>query len=319
MMAMHLNQIALIVEDAAASVAFYEGMFGLPRVGGTVFKGKAAATVQALPDPCFLANWHMDDREFFQLELFQYQSPSSRPFARQREPWDIGYSRIALEVNDPLACHAICAKRCVPGLSGITSIGGKPYFALRDPNGILLEIGPASRPVSSRVGARFAGVALSVPSLDVALHSFRDVIGCPMVDAMPPDKGLLWAEPPARKRSVLLNAGTAWLEITEYTDPVPRPWPDGYRICDHGIMNVAFGFRVANDIRAAWQRMVQGGFKPNAELVSSAGQVVVGYLNDPQGFSVELLMVRPWLDGVMGFRRETRTDKVLKRVMVALA
>ena len=65
--------------------------------------------------------------------------------------------------------------------------------------------------------------------------------------------------------------------------------------------------------------MVQGGFEPNAELVSSAGQVVVGYLNDPQGFNVELLMVRPWLDGVMGFRPETRTDKVLKSIMMALA
>jgi hypothetical protein len=65
--------------------------------------------------------------------------------------------------------------------------------------------------------------------------------------------------------------------------------------------------------------MVQGGFRPNAELVSSAGQVIVGYLNDPQEFNVELLMVRPWLDGVMGFRRETRTDKVLKSIMMALA
>ena len=39
--------------------------------------------------------------------------------------------------------------------------------------------------------------------------------------------------------------------------------------------------------------MVMTAFKPNAELVSSAGQVLVGYLNDPQGFNVELLMVRP--------------------------
>ena len=110
-MAMRLNQIAIIVEDAAASVAFYESLFGVPRVGGTVFKGKVPAKVQALPDPRFIANWHMDDREFFQLEAFQYQSPQSRSFARRRKPWDIGYSRIAVEVNDPLALHATCAKR----------------------------------------------------------------------------------------------------------------------------------------------------------------------------------------------------------------
>jgi len=318
-MAMRLNQIAIVVEDTNASVAFYEGLFGLPRVGGTVFQGKVTERVQALPDPRLIANWHMDDREFFQLEVFQYESPRSRPFARERRPWDIGYSRVALEVNDPVAVHSLCARRSVAGLSPVISIHGQPHFSLLDPNGVLLEVGPASRPVPARVGARFAGVALSVPSLEVALRSFRDAIGCPLLSDAPPDKGALWSEPPARKRSALLDAGTAWLEINEYAEPAPRPWPEGYRICDHGIMNVAFGFRDATDLRAAWTRMQRGGFRPHGELVSSAAQVVVGYMDDPQAFNVELLMVRPWLDGVMGFRHETRKDKLIKSVMMALA
>ena len=316
---MRMNQIAIIVEDAAASVAFYEKLLGIPRVGGTIFKGKAAEKVQALPDPLFFAHWHMDDREYFQLELFQYQRPPSKPFARLRKPWDVGYSRVALETNDVEALHATCARQSVSGLSPVRTIDGKPHFVMQDPNGVLLEIGPAATPVPAPLGARFAGVALSVPSLAIALRSFRDAAGCPLRDEAPPDKGVLWNEPTARKRSVLLDAGTAWLEITEYAEPAPRPWPDGYRICDYGIMNVAFGFRAANEIRVAWARMQQGGFKPHGELVNSAGQVLVGYMDDPQGFNVELLMVRPWLDGVMGFRRETGTDQLLKKVMMALA
>jgi catechol 2,3-dioxygenase-like lactoylglutathione lyase family enzyme len=318
-MTMRLNQIALIVESIDASTAFYRDVFRIPFVGGTVFKGKAPAKVQALPAPDFLAHWHMDDREFFQLEMFQYRSPQSRPYARLRKPWDIGYSRVALEVNDPVQFHAACAKRAVPGLTDVVFIGGRPHFCLLDPNGVLLEVGPAASPIPPHVGARFAGVALSVPNLHVALRSFRDLIGCPVVDAAPRDKGALWNEPPARKKSVVLDAGTAWLEISEYGDPAPAPWPAGYRICDFGIMNVAFGFRDADAIRATHARMVRGGFKPNADLLSSAGQVLVGYLNDPQGFNVELLMVRPWLDGVMGFRPETRADKILKNIMMALA
>lgn len=51
----------------------------------------------------------------------------------------------------------------------------------------------------------------------------------------------------------------------------------------------------------------------------SAGQVVIGYMDDRQSFDVELLMVRPWLDGVMGFQPETRADKIIKKVMMALA
>jgi len=316
---MRLNQIAIIVEDAEASVEFYERLLGIPRVGGTIFKGKAAERVQALPDPLFHAHWHVDDREFFQLELFQYESPPSRAYARLRNPWDIGYSRVALEVNDPVALHATCAQQSVPGLSPLCSIAGRPHFAMRDPNGVQLEVGPATEPLPQRVGARFAGVALSVPSLDVALRSFRDAADCPVRDASPPDKGALWNEPPARKRSALLDAGTAWLEVSEYSDPVPKPWPDGYRICDYGIMNVAFGFRDAAAIRAAWSRLQQGGFQPHGELVNSAGQVLVGYMDDPQGFNVELLMVRPWLDGVMGFRAESGFDRALKKVMMALA
>jgi hypothetical protein len=94
-MAMSLNQIAIIVESAEASVAFYQDLFGVPRVGGTVFKGKVPAKVQALPDPNFVANWHMDDHDYFQLELFEYRSPKSKPYARLRKPWGIGYSRIS--------------------------------------------------------------------------------------------------------------------------------------------------------------------------------------------------------------------------------
>jgi catechol 2,3-dioxygenase-like lactoylglutathione lyase family enzyme len=316
---MHINQIAVIVEDADASVRFYEQVLGIPRAGGTIFKGKAAERVQALPDPLFLAHWHIDDRPYFQLELFRYERPRSRPFARLRKPWDIGYSRIALEVNDPVACHARCVAQSVAGLSPIHEISGRPYFALNDPNGVLLEVGPAVHPVPSPLGARFAGIGLSVQSLDTALASFHRAAGCPILTAQAPDKGVLWNEPPARKRMALLDGGTVWLEITEYSDPAPKPWPAGYRICDHGIMNVAFGFREAKEIRAAWQRMIDGGFKPHGELVNSAGQVLVGYMDDPQGFNVEMLMVRPWLDGVLGFRPNTRTDEILSRIMMALA
>jgi catechol 2,3-dioxygenase-like lactoylglutathione lyase family enzyme len=319
-MTVSMNQIAVVVEDSDTSVRFYEDLFGLPRVGETIFKGKPAQRVQALPDPYFFAHWHMDDREFFQLELFQYQRPQSKPYARGRQPWDIGYSRIALEVNDPVAFHAKCGQQSVAGLTPIKEIGGKPRFALHDPNGVLLEVGPASRPIPGHIGARFAGVALSVPNLEAALRSCRDGIGCPVRDVSPVDKGALWDEPPARKRSVMLDGGTNWLEITEYSNPVPKPWPDGYRICDCGIMNVAFGFREARDIRATWERMQQqGGFRPHGELVNSAGQVMVGYLDDPQGFNVELLMVRPLLDGVMGFRRKTRVDRILNAIAMALA
>ncbi|MDE2368790.1 MAG: VOC family protein [Burkholderiales bacterium] len=314
-----INQIAICVSDLAASRAFYRDLFEVPCVGGTRFTGKVTERVQGMAGATSDVAWLMDDREFFQFEMFQFEHPVPKPFAKGRRPWDIGYSRLAIEVADVAAFHARCKQRAVAGLTPIRVVAGKPYFTLRDPDQVLIEVGAAARALPAGRGARFAGAALSVPQFDLAMISFHRVIGCPVLDASPPDKGVLWDEPAASKRSVLLDGGTAWLEINEYSEPRPAPWPEGYRICDFGQQNVAFGSRDGDEIRALYRRMVDGGFKPNTQLVSSANQVVLTYLNDPQRFCVEILMVRPWLDGVMGFRQSTVFDRVLTKVMMALA
>ncbi|MBF7729093.1 VOC family protein [Pseudomonas sp. N040] len=312
-----MNQIALSVVDREASKTFYAALFKLAHVGGTHFTGKVTEQVQGMPGATSDVAWLMDDREFFQLELFQFSTPVPRAYAANRQPWDIGYSRLAVEVADLPGFHASCVARGVQGLGPIRQVAGKDYFVMTDPNGVLIEVGRASRPIGAGVGARLVGVALSVPNLGVAVQSFQHAIGCPLLDSAPADKGVLWDEPPGEKRSVLLDAGTCWLEISEYQNPAPAPWPAGYRISDHGLLNVAFGSRDAGELRGLYQRMVAAGFRPNTELVSSAGQVLVTYLNDPQGFNVELLMVKPWLDGVMGFRPANWFDRILMKIMMA--
>lgn len=314
-----VNQIAICTDNLETTSAFYSELFGLPRVGGTLFKGKVTESVTGLPGAQMSAGWLMDDRDYFQFEMFQYHTPSPKAFGEHRQPWDIGYSRLALEVSDLAAFHQRCTQRAVKELSAITTIAGKPYLTLRGPNNVLIEVGQATRAIPKGIGARFAGVAINVPSLDVALNSYHKAIGCPITDHAPADKGVLWNETPATKRSVLLDAGTIWLEINEYADNKSAPWPQGYRICNFGQQNVAFGSRESTGIRALYERMVAGGFTPNTPLVSSAGQVQLTYLNDPQGFNVEILMVRPWLDGVMGFRQANWFDKILTRIMMALA
>ncbi len=314
-----VNQIAICTDNLETTSAFYAGLFELPRVGGTLFKGKVTEAVTGLPGARMSAGWLMDDREFFQFEMFQYHTPAPKAFGEQRNPWDIGYSRIALEVADLKAFHQRCTQRAVKGLSPIKSVAGKSCFVLRGPNNVLIEVGQTTRALPKGFGARFAGVALNVPNLDVALNSYHKAIGCPIIDNAPADKGPLWDEAPATKRSVLLDGGTIWLEINEYAESRSVAWPDGYRICDFGQQNVAFGSREGTGIKALYEHMVKGGFRQNTELVSSLGQVQLTYLNDPQGFNVEILMVRPWLDGVMGFRRANAFDRFLTKIMMALA
>ncbi|MBP6109650.1 MAG: hypothetical protein KA484_07295 [Rhodocyclaceae bacterium] len=314
-----INQIAICTDNLEKTSAFYAELFELPRVGGTLFKGKVTESVTGLPGAQMSAGWLMDDRDFFQFEMFQYHTPVPKAFGEQRQPWDIGYSRIALEVNNLEAFHQRCTQRAVKGLSAIKSVAGKSYFVLSGPNNVLIEIGQAITAIPKGYGARFAGVALNVPDLAVAMNSYHKAIGCPVISNTPADKGSLWDEAPSPKHSVLLDGGTVWLELNEYTNGKSAAWPDGYRICDFGQQNVAFGSREGAGIKALYERMVAGGFRPNTPLVSSMGQVQLTYLNDPKGFNVEILMVRPWLDGVMGFRHANWFDRVLTKIMMALA
>lgn len=314
-----VNQIAICTDNLESTSAFYAELFGLPRVGGTLFKGKVTESVTGLPGAQMSAGWLMDDRDFFQFEMFQYHTPNPQKFGEYRHPWDIGYSRLALEVNDLTAFHQRCSQRALEDLSAIKTVADKPYFVFRGPNNVLVEVGQATRPIPQGFGARFAGVAINVPNLTIAMHSYHTAIGCPIITNAPADKGVLWDEAPAAKRSVLLDGGTIWLEINEYTTGKSEAWPKGYRICDFGQQNIAFGSREGAGIKDLYERMVKGGFRPNTELVSSLGQVQLTYLNDPQGFNVEILMVRPWLDGVMGFRQANGFDKILTKIMMALA
>ena len=314
-----VNQIAICTDDLEATSMFYAELFNLPRVGGTLFKGPVTESVTGLSGAQMSAGWLMDDRDFFQFEMFQYHTPSPKAFGERRNPWDIGYSRIALEVNDLDAFHKRCTQRTVNGLSAIKPIAGRSFFVLRGPNNVLIEVGQTAVAIPNSYGARFAGVALNVPDLEIAMQSFHRAIGCPVLSTSPADKGLLWDEAPSAKRSALLDGGTVWLELNEYANNKSAAWPENYRICDFGQQNVAFGSREGAGIKALYQRMVDGGFRPNTPLVSSMGQVQLTYLNDPQAFNVEILMVRPWLDGVMGFRNANWFDRILTKLMMALA
>ena len=81
------------------------------------------------------------------------------------------------------------------------------------------------------------------------------------------------------------------LEVTQYLDPVGKPWPAEYRICDQGILNIAFGARSKRDFDAVYRRAVDSGARPNSKPLHVPGSGVV-YLNDAQGFSIEILWMK---------------------------
>ena len=115
----------------------------------------------------------------------------------------------------------------------------------------------------------------------------------------------------ADNRSLLLWAGDMLLELVEYTNPRGRDWPANYYVSDQGLLNIAFGYRNRRDHRQALNAARAAGATPNWITLDLLNWGVV-YVNDPQGYSIELLYVRPYWDRQMGFLPEP-PDQVIER------
>ena len=151
-------------------------------------------------------------------------------------------------------------------------------------------------------------VTLSVPSLERSRDVFERVLGLEPAGELAlhgPEHEALWGLEGARRDSALLWADDFLVELVEYTEPRGRPWPDGYRISDQGLLNVAFGFRDRRDFEAAYRRCEQAGLEPNGPPMRFGAWSVV-YVNDADGFSIELLHAEPWYERQMGFRPRSR-------------
>ncbi|MHC4708911.1 MAG: VOC family protein [Planctomycetota bacterium] len=315
---LHLAQIAFSVMDLERTHAFYRDLLGFVPAGGTEsFRGPLASEVQGLPDAASICWWMVDQREFMQLEMFQFESPPVRPRPDGWRPCDIGYTAVGLHVRD---LDGLLARLDAAGtqlLAPVLGPRGSRRACVLDPDGVLLELmedDPTPRSPSPRLRPDIPVVArsvtASVPDLARAHRFWVDTLGLSEArdsSLHSAEHEALWGLAGAARETVLLEANDFLIELVQYTDPRGRPWPRGYRISDQGILNIAFGFRELSQFREIYQRVVEQGYKPNREAVEFGDGGVV-YVNDDQGFSVELLCANPAADAAIGFApRETGT------------
>jgi len=296
-----LNQIALSVADVQHSQRWYRDVFGYQESGGTfMFRPLLGAhKVQGLPDATSTCWWLMDQQEFFQLELFQFAKPTAQPLPADWRPCDIGYTTVGIHVADFDATLSRLARRHVELLTAPVGEPGARRVCVRDPDGVLLEVmeddprsgEPRARPYGDvPVVTRF--VTLSVPDLDQARRTWSQVLGLPEVDVRlhGPEHEALWGLAGATRESFVLRAGDLFVEVVRYLDPVGAPWPPGYRISDHGLLNVALGLSTFDELSALVERCALAGIPANAPPPTTAKPVwSCSYVNDPMGFSIELL------------------------------
>jgi short-subunit dehydrogenase/catechol 2,3-dioxygenase-like lactoylglutathione lyase family enzyme len=312
---LRLSQIALSVGDVRRTQRWYRDVVGLDPAGGTnLFAGPLASMVQGVPRSASTCWWLVDRQELFQVELFEFRSPLVRALPSDWRPCDIGYSTISFSVDDLDAAIGRARSAGSPPPSDPVGAPGERRACVRDPDGVqveLMEDDPRAPDQRSRPRPEISGVAravtLSVPDLERSRRFFVDVLGLAMADGLQlhrPEHEALWGLDGARVERLCLWADDFVVELASYSDPVPKQWPDGYRVSDLGILNIAFGFRDRAGFEATVRRCREEGFEGNGPPLRLGAWSVI-YVNDDQGFSVELLHVERWYERQMGFRART--------------
>jgi uncharacterized protein YndB with AHSA1/START domain/catechol 2,3-dioxygenase-like lactoylglutathione lyase family enzyme len=307
-----LNQIALSVVDLRLTEGWFREGFGLVPAGGSraLMRGRLAANVQGLPRAASTCWWLLGRNSWFQLELFQFDRPVAKLMPADFRPCDIGYTRIGIWVED---FDATLKKLAGLGSQPLTEPSGERggrRACVRNPDGVYVEImeddplPQFNRRERLDCPSAIRSVTVSVPQLSDATVFFETGFGleASAVILHTPEHEALWGLAGATTESRLFDGGEVLIEVVQYLDPVGKPRPDDYLLSDQGILNIAFGARHKPDFNAVYRRAEAFGAKPNCRPLHLPGTGSVVYVNDPHGFSVEILRTRRGLaDRIFGF------------------
>jgi catechol 2,3-dioxygenase-like lactoylglutathione lyase family enzyme len=309
---MRLCQIALSTTHLLRSHDWYRRALGLLAAGELRHREvPGRAKVSGLPESAFDVWCLVDGQEGFQFEMFEFQRPRMRTLPGDWRPSDIGYTTIGMHVGD--FDEALARLSRTSGRPCTAPIGapGRRRVCLRDPDGILLELmeddvrAPDARlrpGLAVPVAVRF--VTLSVADLKRARRFWIDALGLHEAEGIvlhTPEHEALWGLDGAKREALVCGAGDLLIEIVQYDAPVARARPAGHLLSDQGILNVAVGFEDDASFDAAYRRLLSLGYASNGEPWTLDGIAKVVYVNDDQGFSVELLHVEPAGLEYMGF------------------
>ena len=313
-----LVQVAFSVVDLAATERWFRDGLGFWPAGGSrrMMRGPLASSVQGLPHVASTCWWMVDRNEFFQLEMFQFERPSARLMPHDARPCDIGYARIGVWAADFDGTLTRLARVGSRPLSDPIGPAGERRACVRTPDGVHVEIMEndplAWRPAAGRSACPVAlrSVTLSVPDLARSEEFFRHGLGLQRsaVALREPEHEALWRLAGARTRGTVLDAGAFLVELVQYLDPIGRPRPPGQKISDQGILNIAFGARHRRDHRELYDRATAAGARPNRRPLHTPGGGVV-YVNDTDGFSVELLWMSQRMRRYWGFTPRPASER----------
>lgn len=304
-----LNQVCVVARDGKRTAHWYAKGLGMLPTGRSVFFGKLTERVQAVPSPLLHAFWALDRQGFFQVEVFQYLKPSSRPRRLDWTPADWGYSTVGVHVRDfDSALARLATLGSLPYTDPIGPVGAR-RVCVPDPDGNIVELyerdpltGIAPALERPDLEATVRVVTVSVPDLEAFCARAERGLGLVREELRMhgPEHERLWGLDGADRKAAVLRGGGVALEVVQYESPSGRRWTDGYRLSDLGYMNVAVGFRDTGDFDRWFAKAQAEGWTPHGKPLEM-GIFRVMYLDDHDGFDVEMLRPRTWADRLTGF------------------
>ncbi|MBN8281480.1 MAG: VOC family protein [Gammaproteobacteria bacterium] len=136
----------------------------------------------------------------------------------------------------------------------------------------------------------FHHAAISTPDLARSVRFYQEMFGCTVVrefgwPAGVPAADALTGLRNSAARAVMLKLGDSYLEIFEFSSPVPKPGDPDRPACDHGLTHLCIEVR---DSEAEYRRLAAAGMRFHAPPQAQEGGFVT-YGRDPDGNIVELL------------------------------
>jgi len=305
-----IGQIAVVCSDIERTTAFYSRVFGWDEAFGTEsFRGAGISEVQGMNNAAASARWLIDSRAGFQLEIFQYEHPQSRPLPDDSSVRDLGYNRMIIATRS-LAGLAERLQALDSGLASAFAIddADRKRALGRDPDGILLEVVESPARVPDGDDAVLLGVGVTVNDLELFNEDLVEGFGFRHTGDV---FGHLehWDLDGALEKCHTLELGDMFVVASQYRDSRPRP--RDYRLGDIGIMNFALLHPSLASLKAAYLHSCGLGMRSTSVPFIVGEKAAVVYQNTREDISVEMLYVHSRLWGLFGFSRATWRDHLL--------